>query len=200
MKLRSPDPGTFEHLLTPVDVAMTSFWRLSLRPASEPFWARSVSHRFDDPSPDPAARFGVLYAGESVEVAFCESVIHENSNFKNGRFEVASSEIDGRHLVWFTHPTAVSLTLADLTGDALKLLGLNNDISSGNDYDVPQRWARAIHHAKPDFHGIRFRSRQRNTEHCYALFDRSGLQAAGHDELTDAVKAALCRRFNVVAI
>ena len=40
-----------------------------------------------------------------------------------------------------------TLVLADLTGAALKSLGLNNDISASSDYTASQAWARAIHDA-----------------------------------------------------
>ena len=51
----------------------------------------------------------------------------------------------------------------------LKLPGHDNDISGANYYNVRQRLARAIHAAhKTDFHGIRFRIGQHNSEQCYA--------------------------------
>ncbi len=67
----------------------------------------------------------------------------------------------------FKHPTKKRLTLVDLTGDALKKLGLNNDISTGR-YRIPQLWGKAIHAARPDANGIRSRSRQLNNDYfCY---------------------------------
>ena len=45
-------------------------------------------------------------------------------------------------------PAKPELVPADLTGKALKTLGLNNDISAGSDYAVPMAWAKAIHEAK----------------------------------------------------
>ena len=50
--------------------------------------------------------------------------------------------------------------LADLTGAALKALGLNNDISASGDYTTSQAWARAIHGSSPRWDGIRYVSRQ----------------------------------------
>ncbi len=175
-------------------------WRLSARPATEPYWTHSALHRFDDPDPIAANRYGVLYLGSSVEVAFCESVIHDNNLFVNGRFQVSRADLDRRQLVSYTHPTLTTLTLVDLTGNSLKGLGLNGDISSQDDYAPPQAWSAAIHKALPACHGIRFMSRQRNTEFCYALFDRSGVIRLDATPLSDAVKAALCSRLNVVVV
>ncbi len=198
--LRLPNKGTFETLLTAVPVSLSQFCRLSVGPATEPYFATSASHRFDDPNPVKAKRFGVLYAGDSLDVAFAESVIHENGLFVNGRFEVSKADLDRRQLVTFTHPTLTELALVDLIGDALKPLGLNGDISSGDDYAVPQAWAAAIHDAAPRCHGIRYVSRQLNTKFCYALFKRSGVTRAGAFALSDAVKNGLCSKFNVIAV
>jgi hypothetical protein len=143
--LRLPEPGTFKTLVSTVAVPTAGLWRLSKRPASEPYWARDAQSRFDDPAGaiPGAATFGVLYAGQDPETAFCESVIHENSLFLNGAFVVSKAGLVARSLVGFKHPTKPSLTLADLTGAGLKTPGLNNDISAGNDYCVSQAWAAA---------------------------------------------------------
>lgn len=197
--LRLPKPGTFETLVWTVAVPTAGLWRLSKRPASEPYWARGAQSRFDDPAgaTPGAATFGVLYAGQDPETAFCESVIHENSLFFNGAFVVSKAGLAARSLVGFKHPTKPSLTLADLTGAGLKTLGLNNDISAGDDYRVSQAWAAAIHVARPELDGIRYVSRQRNDAFCYALFDRCGVVGGGAAPMPDPVLNALCLRFNV---
>jgi hypothetical protein len=197
--LRWPEPGTFETLVSTVVVATSGLWRLSKRPASEPHWARGAQSRFDDPAgaKPGAATFGVLYAGQDAETAFCESVIHENSLFLNGAFVVSKAGMLARSLVGFRHPTKPSLRLADLTGAGLKALGLNNDISAGGNYRISQAWAAAIHGARPELDGIRYVSRQRNDAFCYALFDRSRVVGDGASLMPDAVLSALCARFNV---
>ncbi|MEI6028655.1 MAG: RES family NAD+ phosphorylase [Betaproteobacteria bacterium] len=174
-------------------------WRLSKRPASEPYWARGAQSRFDDPAgaTPGAATFGVLYVGQDPETAFCESVIHENSLFLNGAFVVSRAGLVARSLVGFKHPTKPSMTLADLTGAGLKALGLNNDISAGDNYCISQAWAAAIHVARPELDGIRYVSRQRNDAFCYALFDRSGVVGDGAAPMPPALLNALCLRFNV---
>ena len=200
--LRLPEPGTFETLVSAVAVPTAGLWRLSKRPASEPYWARGAQSRFDDPAgANPgAATFGVLYVGQDPETAFCESVIHENSLFLNGAFVVSRAGLEARSLVGFKHPIKPSMTLADLTGAGLKILGLNNDISASDNYCISQAWAAAIHVARPELDGIRYVSRQRNDAFCYALFDRSGVVVDGTAPMPAAVLNALCFRFNVRAV
>lgn len=55
--------------------------------------------------------------------------------------------------------------LADLTGKALKGLGLNNDISAGDDYAAPMAWALAIHEHAKKWDGILYVSRQSQRPH-----------------------------------
>ena len=88
-------------------------------------------------------------------MAFAESVIHECGRFSGGRYEVPHEELTGRSMVRFIHPSRKSIVLADLPGQALKALGLNNDISAADDYAVPQAWACAIRDASPRWDGIR---------------------------------------------
>ncbi len=90
--------------------------------------------------------------------------------------------------------------LADLTGDGLKAVGLNNDISATSDYSVPQLWARAIHDAHPKWDGIRYISRQMNVGYAYAVFNRSGLAKVRADRLEGSQLDQLCDQFNLVAI
>jgi RES domain len=90
--------------------------------------------------------------------------------------------------------------LADLTGEALKALGLNNDISATNDYTIPQRWAQAIHDASPRWDGVRYVSRQMNKGVALAIFDRSALLKLSAVRLAGRQLDALCDRFNVAAV
>lgn len=201
--LRPPEPGSFEKRITPVEVPVGEMWRLSRFPATEPYFARSGHYRFDDPQglvTPGATAFGTLYVAGRPETAFCESVFHGDALFQNGAFEVARSSIAERHLVGFAHATKTTLSLADLTGEALKKLGLNNDISAGDDDAMPQAWAKAIHDARPDLDGIRYLSRQNNAGYCYAVFDRSGLFADTASPLPTAIADALCLRFDVVPV
>ena len=199
MSLRLPETGTFEDLLRPVRVEVSSLVRLSRYPATEPYWSSGV-YRFDDPDPGRAGEFGACYTAGSIEVAFAESVIHESGRFVDGAYEVPSAELTERSVVRFACDQRKTLVLADLTGAALKALGLNNDISALADYSVSQAWAQAIHDADPRWQGIRYVSRQMNKGFAYAIFERSGLKKLRSEKLKVAQLDALCDLFNVTAV
>ncbi len=199
MSLRLPETGTFEDLLRPVRVEVSSLVRLSRYPATEPYWSSGV-YRFDDPDPGRAGEFGACYTAGSIEVAFAESVIHESGRFVDGAYEVPSAELTERSVVRFACDRRKTLVLADLTGAALKALGLNNDISALADYSVSQAWAQAIHDADPRWQGIRYVSRQMNKGFAYAIFERSGLKKLRSEKLKVAQLDALCDLFNVAAV
>jgi len=199
VSLRLPETGTFEDLLRPVRVEVSSLVRLSRYPATEPYWSSGV-YRFDDPDPGRAGEFGACYTAGSIEVAFAESVIHESGRFVDGAYEVPSAELTERSVVRFACDRRKTLVLADLTGAALKALGLNNDISALADYSVSQAWAQAIHDADPRWQGIRYVSRQMNKGFAYAIFERSGLKKLRSEKLKVAQLDALCDLFNVTAV
>jgi len=102
--------------------------RLSRRPATEPWWSSGV-YRFDGPEAGEPGAFGTCYAASSLEVAFAESVIHETALFVGGRHQVPLAELTERSVVHFHCERRKTLLLADLSGAALKALGLNNDLS-----------------------------------------------------------------------
>lgn len=199
MSLRLPERGTFEKLLRPVRIEIASLVRLSRYPATEPYWSSGV-YRFDDPDPGRAGEFGTCYTAGSIEVAFAESVIHEAGRFVDGAYEVPSAELTERSVVHFACDRRKTLVLADLTGAALKALGLNNDISALPDYSASQAWAQAIHDADPRWQGIRYVSRQMNKGFAYAIFERSGLRKLRSEKLKVAQLEVLCDLFNVAAV
>jgi len=96
--------------------------------------------RFDDPDPGSADEFGTCYTASTIEVAFAESVIHECGRFVRGSYEVPAAELTERLVVRFACERRKSLVLADLTGAALKALGLNIDISASVDYTPGKTW------------------------------------------------------------
>lgn len=200
MPLRLPEPGTFEHLLHPASVAVSSLVRLSRFPSTEPYWSRAARYRFDDALPVRPGQFGVCYGATTLETAFAESVLHENALFDGGRFLVAEADLRARWRVSFVHPKKKRLKVVDLTGLSLKVLGLNNDISAGDDYTIPQRWARAIHDVDATWDGIRYVSRQSNKGFAYALFERTGLTKVAERKLEGADLDALCEQFKVTAV
>ena len=199
MSLRLPDRGSFEDLLRPTRVDVASLVRLSRYPATEPYWSTGV-YRFDDPDPGSAGAFGTCYTASTIEVAFAESVIRECGRFVRGSYEVPAAELTERSAVRFACERRKSLVLADLTGAALKALGLNNDISASADYTASQAWARAIHGASPRWDGIRYVSRQMNKGFAYAIFERSGLHKLRPEKLKARQGDDLCNRFNVTAV
>jgi hypothetical protein len=197
--LRPPEPGTFEDLLRPVRVEVAALVRLSRHHATEPYWSAGV-YRFDDPDICGADAFGTCYTASSIEVAFAESVIHECGRFIGGRYEVPATELTERAVVRFACRERKTLLLADLTGAALKSLGLNNDISASADYTASQAWARAIHGNSPRWDGIRYVSRQMNKGFAFAIFERSGLRKLRVERLKPRQMDHLCDRFNVTAV
>ena len=199
MRLRLPEPGSFEDLLRPIRIEVASLVRLSRHPATEPYWSAGV-YRFDDPDPGRAGAFGTCYTASSIEVAFAESVIHESGRFVGSSYEVPAAELTERSVVRFTCERRKTLVLADLPGAALKSLGLNNDISASADYTTSQAWARAIHGASTRWDGIRYVSRQMNKGFAYAIFERSGLLKLRAEKLKARQVDDLCDRFNVTAV
>jgi len=199
VSLRLPEPGSFEDRLRLVRIEIASLVRLSRSPATEPYWSAGV-YRFDDPQPERTGAFGTCYAASSIEVAFAESVIHETGRFVAGRCEVPAAELTERSLVRFRCERRKTLMLVDLSGAALKSLGLNNDISASSDYSATQAWAQAIHDASPRCDGIRYVSRQMNKGFAYAIFERSGLVKLRAEKLKAWQIDALCDRFNVVVV
>jgi hypothetical protein len=199
VSLRLPEPGSFEDLLRQTRIEVASLVRLSRHPATEPYWSAGV-YRFDDPDSGGADAFGTGYTASTVEVAFAESVIHECGRFAKGSYEVPAAELTERSVVWFACERRKTLVLADLTGAALKALGLNNDISASGDYTTSQAWARAIHSSSPRWDGIRYVSRQMNKGFAYALFERSGLRKLRAEKLKAQQVGDLCDRFNVTAV
>lgn len=178
---------------------MASLVRLSRYPATEPHWSAGV-YRFDDPDPSRVGVFGTCYTASTIEVAFAESVIHESGRFAGGAYEVPAADLTERSVVRFASDRRKTLVVADLTGVALKALGLNNDISASADYSVSQAWAQAIHDANSRWDGIRYVSRQMNKGFAYAIFERSGLRRLRAEKLKAFQLDALCDRFNVTAV
>ena len=198
-RLRLPEPGSFEGLLRLVRIEVASLVRLSRHPSTEPHWSSGV-YRFDAPEPGHPGAFGTCYTASSIEVAFAESVIHESGRFVGGSYEVPAAELTERSVVRFTCERRKTLVLADLTGAALKSLGLNNDISASADYTTSQAWSQAIHGASTRWDGIRYVSRQMNKGFAYAIFERSGLRKLRAEKLKARQVDELCDRFNVTAV
>lgn len=199
MPLRLPEPGSFERLLQEYRVPVAALQRLSRYPKREPFFSRG-RFRFDGSPAGQGGSFGTCYAGLSLDVAFAESVIHEASWWHEGRFQVPAVSVDSRHRVLFQRPAAPELVLADFTGAALKRLGLNNDLCSGDDYTLPMAWAAAVHDADAKWDGIAYVSRQVNDGLAVAVFERAGIKRKNSRKLTLRQRRLMCARFGVVVV
>ncbi len=119
--------------------------------------------RFDSAS----GRFGVLYAANSFESAFVETVIRNPA-----RSLVSLAEIEAR--CCSTLAMGQHAHLVDLTGPGLSQLGLDARFISGR-YDPCGAWADAFqaHPSRPS--GILYPSRFDPSQACLALFEAPGL-------------------------
>ncbi|AXA90150.1 RES family NAD+ phosphorylase [Massilia sp. YMA4] len=155
-------------------VDIRALLRLSLRPGMEPWWGTTGRFRFDD----PAHGFGVTYVAGGLDVAVCETILHEVGDHRDGEWWVDHSSVERRSIVRYVHPDPAKtrLRLVDLTGIALKGLGLTNDISAQDDYTHTQLLSGAIHAQVPEADGIRYVSKHMNTSFAAALFERSGVR------------------------
>jgi hypothetical protein len=118
---------------------------------------------------DPASRrFGVLYAGLSLDAAIAETLLRNPQ-----RRLVAFQEIAARSLSRLR--PATPLRLARLQGPHLQQLGTDAAIATGP-YDPCGLWSDALfdHPDAPD--GIAYASRHNPDELCAALFQRASAQ------------------------
>lgn len=155
--------------LRTVELSPTRLLRISRFGSGEPFFGRAAANRFDDPGRVKSRRFGTCYLGCSLEVALAETLLHDEMP-EGGGFSVAVSEIENRWLVRFK---GAPLQLADLTGAALKTLVGSGGISTIMPYDVPQRWAAALHGHPDAVDGLVYMSRHVNDERAVVVFDRA---------------------------
>jgi hypothetical protein len=164
-----PPRGLAARSVRTVEVLPSKLYRISRYGSGEPFFGRSTSNRFDDPSRVKARCYGTCYLGLSLEVAIAETVLHDEMPVK-GRFEVAATEIESRYCVRFK---GNPLVLIDLTGTALKSLVGSSAISTIVPYDVSQRWSRALERHPVCADGLLYMSRHVNSERAVVVFDRA---------------------------
>jgi hypothetical protein len=129
------------------------------------FFGTSRSSRFNDPK----GKFGVLYLATEFEGAFVEGCLIDSGLGTTGPL-LGERFLKSRCLaeIRFSKP----LNVVDLTGSGLAAIGADARLSS-DDYQIAQRWSRAIwsHPRRPD--GIMYRSRHNPRLFCAAVFDRS---------------------------
>ena len=186
--LLNPPRGIAGIPIRTIELAPSKLLRVSPYSSGEPYFGRSAANRFDDPTRTKKSRFGTCYLGESLEVAIAETILHDEMPVK-GRFEVAVNELERRFCVRFAG--GFPLILADLTGTALKALVGSSEISTIVPYDIPQRWARALHNHPQGLDGLVYMSRHVNNRRAVAMFERAAhkLGTASYKPLTKAAGA-----------
>jgi hypothetical protein len=179
-----PEPPASFHLL--VVRASWVWFRIHALKRDPVHFGREPRNRFDAPSGD----FGVLYIAKDAHGAFIETFGHPTGV----RF-VTEKELGGRGLAVIA--ASRPLRLADLRAEGLARMGADGELTSGPDYDLSRRWARAIHGhpRKPD--GILYRARHDPARACAAIFDRAqsvvtvkrlgGLRAPQHRRLLASI-------------
>ncbi|MGA7181235.1 MAG: RES family NAD+ phosphorylase [Thiobacillaceae bacterium] len=192
MALSAP-PRSFSKLpLVPVPLDPGALIRVSRFSSGEPYFGRSGANRFDDYRKAKSKRFGTCYFGLSLPVAFAEAVLHDEIPVK-GKFKIAVEELENRNVVCFS---GSPLQLGDMTGASLKRLGADGSLSTVTPYDLPQRWAVALHDHPAQVDGFLYVSRHMNTGTAVVLFDRARpkVRALRYDPLPDypgALRAAM---------
>lgn len=189
--LRLPGRPSLPTSLSVVTIDPATLFRVSGHNAGEPYFGGWNTNRFDDPNPEPAARFGTCYLGASLAVAVAETILHDRKAVK-GKFVVELSVILARYVVRFAgHP----LVLANLTGMPLRRLGGHAGLTGTPSYATPKRWSAAIHAHSDHVDGFVYMSRHINNEKAVVLFDR----AQGKLHMTAADPLHLHRAFGQVA-
>lgn len=142
--------------------AATPLYRVHLASRDPIYYGprKPPSQRFDDPE----SRFGTLYVGTNLEIAFVETLLR-NPQLRM----VAMSEVASRR--WSILQAASAMRLVDFAGPGLNALGTDNSVNTGA-YAISRAWAAALHAhpSKPD--GILYVSRHNPAHRCIAIFGR----------------------------
>lgn len=172
-----PPPWDFAQWpLTVKPIRIERIHRISPHERNEPFCGRSGGNRFDAPHTvlAPKARYGVCYLGLTLKAAIAESVLHDETPVR-GIFKVDYESLAAKFLVRFRAGQGgpEALSLADLTGESLRSLGVDGSISTEIPLDTPQLWSHAVHEHPKNVDGILYVSRHLNTGRAIALFERA---------------------------
>lgn len=167
--IRIPATPQLPAALKKVEVSPATLFRVSGHNTGEPYFGRWNSNRFDDPNPDPAARYGTCYLGTSFAVAIAETLLHDRKPVK-GWFVVEVAVIKSRYVVQFK---GSPLVLADLTGAELKRIGGNAALSGTASYTTTKKWSSVVHGHSDNVDGFLYMSRHKNDEKAIVLFDRA---------------------------
>jgi hypothetical protein len=177
--------------LATIRVQPASLFRVSSHETGEPYFGKHKGNRFDDPHPDPAARYGTSYFGATFDVAVAETLLHDRTPEK-GYFYIERAVILNRYLIAFDGD---ELVLANVTGAELRRMGGHGGLSGTSDLKIPQRWSSTIYHHADRVDGCAYISRHLNNAMAYVLFDR----AAHKLTMTHAIRLAEHPGFGQVA-
>jgi hypothetical protein len=164
--LRNPAKNFSTLALPVVKIRARRLVRISGYDSDEPHFGRTASHRFDDPRKE----YGTSYFGLNLVTAIAESLLHDLEPVGT-RYQVAADEVKRRYIHTFD---GYDLTLADLTGQSMNLLGAHAGLFGTANYRIPMRWSRAIYMHPAEVDGILYVSRMMAPNLAVVLFDRGG--------------------------
>jgi hypothetical protein len=96
--------------LTPAHASVGNVWHhIFLDRFSDPLGFGFASSRFSDPRRKPARRFGVYYVGQSLEVAFLETIVRDLRNGTSGPPLLGAGDLDDYVHVHVTVRTRLDL-------------------------------------------------------------------------------------------
>ncbi len=149
--------------------------------------AGTIYHRiFDDGHPDPLGfglassrfsdprrikrRFGLLYAGSTLEVAFLETIVRDRRNLNPEVLWVTMQELD--RYAYVAIEVEQELDVVDLRGGNPIVMGIPTDAVRGRAHREGQRLSLSTyrHPVRPD--GITYSSRLNEQENL-AIYDRA---------------------------
>ena len=162
------------------------FGRISRWKYPNPLGVTKSPSRFSDPrrTLPEAQRFGVLYAAETFETCFLETILRDKRDGIARDVPIGESELVDRTHVGIAVRT--ELRLVDLTEGRPVAMGLPTDAVRGTAHALGQAWALAIHGHIAQVDGILYPSRFNNGQNI-AVFDRAmaSLEALGQANLMD---------------
>lgn len=160
--------------LPPVRIpASRPLWRVHLSRLDALWYSVGRSNRFDDPE----AGFGVLYMGESPEVAVLETLVRGSTNCVVDLQEWNARSVSRIRL-------EEDLQLLQFEGSRLPAFGIGAERAHAATYDECRQLSATLHAAVPGVDGIQFRSRWNPSQLCWALFNRAAHKVCGADAPT----------------
>jgi len=161
----------FSKCTPPITQVAGPWFRVHRTEKGAVFFGRNCNYRWD--APDKS--YGVMYAGETWQAAFMESVLHDPH-----RKIIIEADLEKRSMALLN--TTIPLRLVDLSdGRVLRELGLTSSDTQTFPYTTTQEISKAINTAGWKVHGIRYASRLDPDLACLALFDFPENMVSVHD-------------------